>query len=282
MWRLLRKIAEARTCAIILTTHNMIECQSVCSRVGIMKLGELVCLGDSQHLRSTHGTGFQLEVALKTTQASKEVQSFVQQHFPTAVLIEEHGTLLNFEIPRQAIAKLSQAFRLLESNKQRLEIEDYSLSQSTLEQVFLKQIRPNEKDANAVNEQREMDSKVPAFRDYATAYAVWLLAAVMPGLHHFYLGNTMRGVKYLCTLNEVWAGWLLDVFELHVLVQKSVQEYGSIRRICCCNCCLDNCCCGSRRNRPVTPQVDRFSNVNANPATAGERKLDDDDGGRMA
>jgi hypothetical protein len=50
-------------------------------------------------------------------------------------LIEEHATLLNYEIPRSSIQHLSQAFRILEQNKARLQIDDYCLSQSTLEQV---------------------------------------------------------------------------------------------------------------------------------------------------
>ena len=48
MWRLLSRIAATKTTAIVLTTHNMLECEAVCSRICIMKLGEMVCLGDSQ------------------------------------------------------------------------------------------------------------------------------------------------------------------------------------------------------------------------------------------
>ena len=59
----------------------------------------------------------------------------MSEHFPGAVLIEEHATMLNFEVPRKSIKLLSQAFRLLEANKSRLSIDDYVLSQSTLEQV---------------------------------------------------------------------------------------------------------------------------------------------------
>ena len=64
MWKLLKEISNGKTTAIVLTTHNMLECEAVCSRIGIMKMGEMVCLGDSQHLRSTHGTGFLLEIVL--------------------------------------------------------------------------------------------------------------------------------------------------------------------------------------------------------------------------
>ena len=69
MWRLLSRIASTKRSAIVLTTHNMLECEAVCTRMCIMKMGEMVCLGDSQHLRSAHGTGFLLEMSLGTVQA---------------------------------------------------------------------------------------------------------------------------------------------------------------------------------------------------------------------
>jgi ATP-binding cassette subfamily A (ABC1) protein 3 len=85
MWRLLSKIAAAKSTAVVLTTHNMLECEAVCTRVCIMKLGEMVCLGDSQHLRSTHGTGFLLELNLIEAAAkdrAKEVRKFILSLFP--------------------------------------------------------------------------------------------------------------------------------------------------------------------------------------------------------
>lgn len=66
MWRLLNRFAAARCSALILTTHNMLECEAVCTRIGIMKMGELVCMGNSQHLRSVHGTGFLLEITVES------------------------------------------------------------------------------------------------------------------------------------------------------------------------------------------------------------------------
>lgn len=40
MWRLLSKIATLKTTAIVLTTHNMLECEAVCTRVCIMKVSK--------------------------------------------------------------------------------------------------------------------------------------------------------------------------------------------------------------------------------------------------
>lgn len=279
MWRLLSKIAEAKNTAIVLTTHNMLECEAVCTRVCIMKMGEMVCLGNTQHLRSTHGTGYQLEISLKDPANAAGAKQFVSEHFNGAVLIEEHASLLNYEIPRHSITRMSQAFRLLEDNRDRLGCDDYSLSQSTLEQVFLKQIRPNDQDIRNLKDQESIDHRVPLFRDYVTGYAVWAISVFFPGLHHFYLGNTWRGVKYLCTGNEVMAGWFLDLFEMHVLIQKSVQEYGHVRHMCCCNCVLDNCsrccqtcCCCCAHNGPGVGRSASSKNAAAASAVAQDER----------
>jgi ABC-type multidrug transport system ATPase subunit len=83
MWRLLSKVGQAKKSAVILTTHNMIECEAVCTRVGVMKMGEMVCLGNTQHLRSVHGTGFLLEIHVQDTEnlnQCKEVDTFSSVH----------------------------------------------------------------------------------------------------------------------------------------------------------------------------------------------------------
>jgi hypothetical protein len=43
----------------------MEEAEALCTRIGIMVGGRLCCLGSSQHLKSTHGSGFQLDIKLK-------------------------------------------------------------------------------------------------------------------------------------------------------------------------------------------------------------------------
>jgi energy-coupling factor transporter ATP-binding protein EcfA2/TM2 domain-containing membrane protein YozV len=239
MWRLLTKIGQARTCAIVLTTHNMLECEAVCTRVGVMKMGELVCLGDSQHLRSVHGTGFLLEMNIKSSDSVAACREFVDTTFPGAVVVDHHSTMINFEIPSESVKSLASAFNLLEQAKGRLGVIAYALSQSTLEQVFMKQIRPNEKDFALLEEQRKTDSRIPQPSDYIMGYAIWLLSFFIPGLHQFYLGNFWRGVKYLFTFNELIVGWVLDLFEMHILIKKSVEEHGSQK---CCAPCKRNCC----------------------------------------
>ena len=154
--------------------------------------------------------------------------------------------MINYEIPSAAIPKLSVAFRTIENNKTDLNIIDYALSQSTLEQVFLKQIRPATEEASTddipvthIRASSISDRPInhgPSWLDYFNGYSMWLLAGIIPGLHQFYLGDSWRGVKYFFTLNEFYVGWLLDLFEMHILIEKRVEQYGSSRAPFCCAC----------------------------------------------
>lgn len=111
----------------------------------------------------------------------------------------------------------------------------------------MKQIRPTENNLhNLAKSNSKVELNTPRFADYLCGYLCWLLAFFLPGLHHFYLGNYWRGFKYLITINELCVGWFLDLFELHILIKKSVETYGN--QTCCTFCggsgCNGKYCCG--------------------------------------
>ena len=62
--------------------------------------------------------------------------SFVNDNFSGAVLLEEHAGAITYWLPSEGVS-WSFVFRLLEINKEELGIIDYSVSQTTLEQVFI-------------------------------------------------------------------------------------------------------------------------------------------------
>ncbi|XP_040176029.1 ATP-binding cassette sub-family A member 3-like [Anopheles arabiensis] len=128
--------------SIVLTSHSMEECEALCTRLAIMVNGEFKCLGSTQHLKNKFSKGFLLtvKVARGSTDAQQKrvagVKDFVMSRFSGAVLKEEYEDSLTFHIPVTDL-KWSQMFGLMESSKQELEIEDYALGQTSLEQVFL-------------------------------------------------------------------------------------------------------------------------------------------------
>lgn len=66
----------------------------------------------------------------------QQVQTFMKNAFPDSVLKDHHQGLLNYQVYNPGV-KWSYIFRTIEGSKDRLQIEDYSVSQTTLEQLFL-------------------------------------------------------------------------------------------------------------------------------------------------
>lgn len=64
----------------------------------------------------------------------KPVEDFVQEAFPGSVLKEKHHNTLQYQLPytRGALAHIFSQFH---QNQRRLAIEDYSVSETTLDQV---------------------------------------------------------------------------------------------------------------------------------------------------
>jgi len=133
MWNVITALGANKS--VIVTTHSMEECDALSTRIGIMSQGELVCLGNSQHLKSRFASGYSIQLKAHD-QYLEQVRNHIAKVFPLAQVSDEHGGLLAYELPQAAGYKLSAIFSELQSLGTYL--EDFSVSQTTLEQVFLK------------------------------------------------------------------------------------------------------------------------------------------------
>lgn len=67
MWNIVSKISTLRKkSAVIITTHSMEEAEALCTKMGIMVNGEFKCFGSSQHVKDKFGTGYELEIKIRT------------------------------------------------------------------------------------------------------------------------------------------------------------------------------------------------------------------------
>ncbi|KAJ1560821.1 ATP-binding cassette sub- A member 5 [Cladochytrium tenue] len=149
MWNAMTSTTADHAC--ILTTHSLEEAEAVCSKVAILINGRLVCIGSSQHLKSRFGEGsYLLEVKCAPTR-SDDVHAFVCSDLASEaaapVLSESFQGHMVYSLPVRTAASspgdergrqsLAHVFRQLELRKGDLQIEEYALSQVTLEHVFL-------------------------------------------------------------------------------------------------------------------------------------------------
>ena len=122
---------------VILTSHSMEECEALCTRLVIMVNGEFKCLGSPQHLKSKFGNGFKLSIRLNgETTNTERLFLFMKENFPTSINTETHKNLFEYILPFSS-TKLSQIFGTIETNRDKLNIKDYSVSQTTLDQIFV-------------------------------------------------------------------------------------------------------------------------------------------------
>jgi len=129
-----RMVKEGRS--VILTSHSMDECEALCNRLGIMVNGEFKAFGSPQHIKSKFGDGYTL--VLKVRHSTAPIKAHVAQVFPGSELHEEHRGYLHFKLPSSSISSLPAIFAILEQARTTYELEDYELTQTSLESIFCK------------------------------------------------------------------------------------------------------------------------------------------------
>ena len=122
MWEFIKRLnVEGHT--VILTTHYLEEAETLCSRVAMMKQGEIVALDSTANLLKKFAGK---NLRLKLGQAS----------LPASLLpMLKHGESGVFTL---ALAELNQVeFALSELRKANVKVEDMQLIEADLEDVFL-------------------------------------------------------------------------------------------------------------------------------------------------
>eukprot|EP01029_Cantina_marsupialis_P003977 TRINITY_DN139_c0_g3_i1.p1 TRINITY_DN139_c0_g3~~TRINITY_DN139_c0_g3_i1.p1 ORF type:complete len:1613 (-),score=439.95 TRINITY_DN139_c0_g3_i1:776-5008(-) len=119
---------------------KIVDTRRVTRKIGGEKLMHEIAEGrsGSSIFGSAMSTGVNLRVLsswLILEQAVENTFTAVLETFPNSVLKERQGFTLRFEIPKNAMT-LAQMFGKVSSLSKNLPIESYSLSQTTLEQIF--------------------------------------------------------------------------------------------------------------------------------------------------
>ncbi|XP_077011154.1 glucosylceramide transporter ABCA12 isoform X2 [Tamandua tetradactyla] len=136
LWKIISEEIQNK-CSVILTSHSMEECEALCTRLAIMVNGRFQCIGSLQHIKSRFGRGFTVKVHLKNSKSSMDsLTRFMQLHFPKTYLKDQHLSMLEYHVPVTA-GGVANIFDLLETNKAALNITNFLVSQTTLEEVFI-------------------------------------------------------------------------------------------------------------------------------------------------
>ncbi|KAL1595875.1 hypothetical protein SLS60_009565 [Paraconiothyrium brasiliense] len=184
MWRTLLGVAAPGR-ALLITTHSMEEADKLATRVGIMKR-KMLALGTVSELGDQYGDAFVVQLVLKsapatTTEEMDAVRQWVSSRIP-GVQMDKWGSRdgghgqLRFKVlkagsssatPPQTVEKVEKTstnvqeverttsqdvggipglIQLLENNREEIGLEYYSVSPTTLDEVFLRVVGEEDED----------------------------------------------------------------------------------------------------------------------------------------
>ncbi|XP_047205480.1 retinal-specific phospholipid-transporting ATPase ABCA4a isoform X1 [Girardinichthys multiradiatus] len=138
LWNSIMSVIQDRR-AVVLTSHSMEECEALCTRLAIMVNGSFKCLGTIQHLKYKFGDGYVVTMKIRAAKPGcppdlNPAEAFMESTFPGSIQREKHYNTLQYKISSPSLARI---FQMVLANKDKLNIEDYSVSQTTLDQVFV-------------------------------------------------------------------------------------------------------------------------------------------------
>ncbi|KAF9206131.1 hypothetical protein BGZ49_002958 [Haplosporangium sp. Z 27] len=144
IWDIVFNAKKGRT--IVLTTHSMEEAEVLCSKIGIMAKGTLRCIGNQIRLKELYGRGFKISFASKpenTERASNYIASLLPGD---AKRLDSFVTSESWEFETSP-GLIQRLFDEIEAHKHEYGIDDWGLSQTTLEEVFLRIVQDADADA---------------------------------------------------------------------------------------------------------------------------------------
>lgn len=136
MWDVILK--SLRGSCIVLTTHSLEETEALCTRLAILVKGRMVCVGTPQHLKSRYGLSYQLDIKLTSPDKEEVLLDELRRRVQGVHVEESWFGRLTCILPVEGNPSIGDLFEVVEGLKDNAGVEEYILSQTTLEQVYLK------------------------------------------------------------------------------------------------------------------------------------------------
>lgn len=137
VWSFIEQFKVNRT--VVLTTHSMEEADVLGDRIAIMAHGQLRAIGTSMQLKTRFGNGYRVSIVTEHERL-QEAKNFVDSKAPTAILTDDSVGALTYQFPSHSIDAVPSFIRHLDEEDSGL-IRNWGLSQTSLEEVFLRLVR---------------------------------------------------------------------------------------------------------------------------------------------
>ncbi|XP_030376704.1 ATP-binding cassette sub-family A member 17 isoform X2 [Scaptodrosophila lebanonensis] len=136
LWDILLNLRKEK--AILVTTHYMEEAEVLGDTICILADGKLQCNGSTLKLKRDSGSGYRLKLqGSEENLKQQEALQLVQSHLSEASLLNYVKPTLSISLPYNCTHKYNDMLKELETESHKLGIDNISISDTTLEDVFL-------------------------------------------------------------------------------------------------------------------------------------------------
>ena len=203
LWEFLKYYKKNKI--IVLTTHSLDEAEFLGDRIGIMTDGHFLCSGTSSFLKSKYPCGFNINLLINsevfTENSRKAFLEKIKVFEPEIeIKVASKGVFsINIQSNNQHI---NEIFECIEESKLEFGIEDYTISSTSLEDVFLKinnkaslnDMKYSNKDFNLLNENMVL----------IAGFFPQILSQIKRGLYPLWRNKTLFFIELLSGLGIVY------------------------------------------------------------------------------
>jgi ATP-binding cassette subfamily A (ABC1) protein 3 len=142
----------------------MEEAEVLADRIAIMADGKLKCCGSSLYLKNRHGVGYYLTIVKQPEVASsehtQELVNFIKEYVPEAKVDNDIHAEIAFRLPLESSKKFKDLFDNLDRKLKKLKLVSYSISVTTLEEVFIKVAQGSKLEKQTQDAEHKSESSV--------------------------------------------------------------------------------------------------------------------------
>jgi len=137
-WKKVKELSE-HGAGQVLTSHSVHEAESVCSRLAIMVAGEFVCKGTPTEIIGKFGQGYIITVRMESgnEEAIDDLEDELDDKFADGRMIERQANIIKYRVGEEVPAMLSTIISTLNELKRDGMCRDFSISQTTLDDIFI-------------------------------------------------------------------------------------------------------------------------------------------------
>ena len=157
LWDVLKMYKENKI--IILTTHFMDEAEYLGDRIGIMGEGVLKCCGSPVFLKNLYGIGYNLTIIKEDSEENPDIFKTINGIVHGCKVLSEASANMVVQLPMEEVGKFKELCETLDLNRKKLKINNYGLSITSLEEVFLKVAQNRDIHDSGIKKEGEIENQ---------------------------------------------------------------------------------------------------------------------------